>query len=92
MVTDEAPTIREKLAKTLRMYATMPSYRAMFDREGVANPEDVAVLGNEAEVATVLDGLAESGVTDFNASVLTPDVETRERTFDFLQSRVAGGR
>jgi 5,10-methylenetetrahydromethanopterin reductase len=92
VVTDEAPKIREKLAKTLRMYATMPSYRAMFDREGVANPEDVAVLGNEAEVATVLDGLAESGVTDFNASVLTPDVETRERTFDFLQSRVAGGR
>jgi len=89
VVTDDAPAVREKLSRTLRMYATMPSYRAMFEREGVANPEDIAVLGNEAEVAAVLDGLEASGVTDFNASVLTPDAEIKQRTFDFLESRVA---
>ena len=25
------------------MYGTLPSYRAMLDREGVAGPEDVAI-------------------------------------------------
>jgi 5,10-methylenetetrahydromethanopterin reductase len=89
VVTDDAPKVREKLSRTLRMYATMPSYRAMFDREGVANPEDVSVLGNEAEVAAILDRLEESGVTDFNASVLTPDSEIKQRTFDFLEARAA---
>jgi F420-dependent oxidoreductase-like protein len=89
VVTDQAPKVREKLSRTLRMYATMPSYRAMFDREGVANPEDVALLGDEAELAAVLDRLEESGVTDLNASVLTPDVEIKQRTFAFLESRLA---
>jgi 5,10-methylenetetrahydromethanopterin reductase len=89
VVTDDAPKVREKLSRTLRMYATMPSYRAMFDREGVANPEDIAVLGNEAEVAAILDRLEESGVTDFNASVLTPDSEIKQRTFEFLEARAA---
>jgi F420-dependent oxidoreductase-like protein len=89
VVTDQAPKLREKLSRTLRMYATMPSYRAMFDREGVANPEDVALLGDEAELAAVLDRLEESGVTDLNASVLTADVEIKQRTFAFLESRVA---
>jgi 5,10-methylenetetrahydromethanopterin reductase len=89
VVTDDAPKVREKLSRTLRMYATMPSYRAMFDREGVANPEDVSVLGNEAEVAAILDRLEESGVTDFNASVLTPDSEIKQRTFEFLEARAA---
>jgi F420-dependent oxidoreductase-like protein len=89
VVTDDAPKVRERLSRTLRMYATMPSYRAMFDREGVANPEDVAVLGNEAEVAAILDRLEESGVTDFNASVLTPDSEIKQRSFEFLEARAA---
>ena len=89
VVTDEAPKVREQLSRTLQMYATMPSYRAMLDREGVASPEDVAVLGNEAEVGVVLDRLEESGVTDFNASVLTPDSESKERTLAFLESRVS---
>ena len=89
VVTDEASKVREKLSRTLQMYATLPSYRAMLDREGVASPEDVAVLGNEAEVGAVLDRLEEGGVTDFNASVLTPDAESKERTFAFLESRVA---
>jgi F420-dependent oxidoreductase-like protein len=89
VVTDDAPKVRERLSRTLRMYATMPSYRAMFDREGVANPEDVAVLGNEAEVAAILDRLEESGVTDFNASVLTPDSEIKQRSFEFLEAHAA---
>jgi F420-dependent oxidoreductase-like protein len=89
VVTDDAPSVREKLARTLRMYATMPSYRAMFEREGVANPEDVAVLGDEAEVSAILDQLEESGVTDFNASVLSSNPEAKQRTFEFLESRVA---
>jgi F420-dependent oxidoreductase-like protein len=87
VVTDDAAGVREKLARTLGMYATLPSYRAMLDRESAAGPADVAVLGSEAEVGAVLDRLEEAGVTDLNASVLTPDPEEKERTFAFLESR-----
>ena len=32
------------------MYGRLPSYRAMFEREGVAGPADLAIVGSAAEV------------------------------------------
>ena len=49
------------------MYGRLPSYRAMFEREGVAGPADLAIVGSAAEVE---DGIAAGfcGVTDFAPS------------------------
>ena len=41
---DEA---RAEIAKNLVIYGQLPSYRAMLDREGVAGPADIAILGDE---------------------------------------------
>ena len=50
------------------MYGSLPSYRAMFDREGVAGPADVAIVGTATAVTDAIGTMAEAGVTDFAAS------------------------
>jgi F420-dependent oxidoreductase-like protein len=50
-VTGDADRARERAAKSFEMYGYLPSYRAMLDREGVAGPADVAVVGDGASIA-----------------------------------------
>lgn len=66
-VTDDAAGARERAAATFAMYGMLPSYRAMLDREGVAGPADIAIVGSAAEVAERIASFAEIGVTDFVA-------------------------
>jgi F420-dependent oxidoreductase-like protein len=47
------------------VYGQLPSYRAMLDREGAAGPPDVAIVGEEEEVAAGIARLAEAGATEF---------------------------
>lgn len=68
-VTDDADAARELAAKTFAVYGTLPSYRAMLDREGAATPGDIALVGDEEAVAKQVDALADAGVTDFGASL-----------------------
>ena len=44
-------------AKTFAMYGQLPSYRAMLDREGVTDPADVAIIGDEDTVASAAPAL-----------------------------------
>ena len=59
---------RERAAKSFAMYGTLPSYRAMLDREGYEGPGDIAIIGGAEEVRERVSGLAEAGVTTFAAS------------------------
>lgn len=81
-VTSEPGPARERLAQTADWYATLPSYAAMFEREQLVEPVDIALIGTADEVEERLHGLAASGITDFAASELgtTPDewAATRE--------------
>lgn len=80
-VTTQPQKIREVIGKNLAMYGRLPSYRAMFDREGVDGPADVAIAGSRAEVEDRLETLRAAGVTDFAASefFLTPQEATDTR-------------
>ena len=49
------------------IYDTLPSYKAMLDKEGAAGPADVAIVGDEAAVRQQIQALAAIGVTDFVA-------------------------
>lgn len=90
-VTDEPAQIRTAIGKGLRMYGELPSYRAMFDREGVDGPADVAIVGSRAEVEDGIARMAQAGVTDFAASefgLSRADYErTRETLVGLLPSR-----
>ncbi len=79
-VTSNAGEVRQAIAKGLAMYGQLPSYRAMFDREGVEGPADVAIVGSLDEVRDGLSALAEAGVTDFAASEFCRTPEEKEQT------------
>jgi 5,10-methylenetetrahydromethanopterin reductase len=87
-VTDDVDAARARAEQVFAVYNTLPSYRAMMDREGVDGPKDLAIVGTEAEV---LDQLAEAkaiGVTDLNAGVFPGNAEEAERTRAVLRSLV----
>jgi 5,10-methylenetetrahydromethanopterin reductase len=79
-VTDDVDAARTTAAEVFAVYTHLPSYRAMMDREGVADPSGIAVVGTEAEVGDQLAELAALGVTDLNAGVFSTDREERDRT------------
>ncbi|MEU8344246.1 LLM class F420-dependent oxidoreductase [Spirillospora sp. NPDC048832] len=87
-VTSAPGRAREQAAQTFAMYGDLPSYRAMMDREGVAGPADLAVVGDEDAVQAKLEELAAAGVTDFVAAPFMPGEEL-ERTRRFLAAAAA---
>jgi 5,10-methylenetetrahydromethanopterin reductase len=85
-VTDDVDAMRALVTKLLSHYGELPSYRAMFDREGVEGPGDLALIGDEKFVRGKIEELAESGVTDFAATEFTPAAADRTRTRELLKS------
>ncbi|TDD65729.1 TIGR03564 family F420-dependent LLM class oxidoreductase [Actinomadura rubrisoli] len=84
-VTGDAERARSRAAEAFEVYGTLPSYRAMIDREGADGPADLAVIGDEDAVGARLEELAAAGVTDFVAGEFMPG-EDRGRTRAFLKS------
>jgi len=64
----DAAAAREVAGRVFKAYATLPSYRAMLDREGAAGPAEVAIVGDHDAIGEQLSRLAEAGATDFIAS------------------------
>ncbi|MGH9017454.1 MAG: TIGR03564 family F420-dependent LLM class oxidoreductase [Acidimicrobiales bacterium] len=85
-VTADADAALERAGRLFTIYGQLPSYRAMLDREGVAGPPDVALVGSEEEVAAAVTRVAEAGATEFSAVVYgTPDeVERTQRLMGAL--------
>ena len=80
---DEA---RQRIADSLVMYGQLPSYRAMLDREGVAGPADIAIVGDENALRGEIDRFRNAGVTDFNAAIMAVEDGAYDRTLEFLAS------
>jgi F420-dependent oxidoreductase-like protein len=90
-VTDDIDSARSRATRIYERYGQLPSYRAMLDREGVAGPADVAIVGSETEVERQLTALENAGATDLCASVFG-SAEQKERGYALLRSMVAHGR
>lgn len=86
-VTDDVDGARRQAAKEFAVYGTLPSYRAMLDREGYAGPEDAAIIGDEETVSARLDELSAAGVDEFTASVFDASAEGRARTRALLLTK-----
>ena len=87
-LTNDPDAARTWIGDNLVMYGTLPSYRAMLDKEGAASPADVAIVGDEATLDAGLDRLRDVGVSDFNASIMPVDEGAGARTLEYLQSRL----
>jgi F420-dependent oxidoreductase-like protein len=85
-VTDDEAEARARAAQIFQVYGVLPSYRAMLDREGCAGPEDLAIVGTEAEVRTEIGKLADVGVTDFAAVEFGAGEAETTRTRELLRS------
>jgi F420-dependent oxidoreductase-like protein len=85
-LTHDVPAAREAVGKFFEIYGTLPSYRAMLDREGAAGPADVALLGDEKSLRAQIDRLRDAGVTDLDAALAPVDEGAEARTLEFLSS------
>lgn len=84
-VTDDEAVVRDKISRNLAMYAQLPSYKAMFEREGVTLPGELGLVGTEAKVREMIEELADVGVTDFAASAFTTNDDERTQTRALLR-------
>ena len=67
-VTDDVVAARATAAELFAIYGTLPSYRAMLDREGVEGVADVAIVGSEDEVRAAIERTFAAGATEFVAA------------------------
>ena len=87
-IASDPATAREAASKSFAIYGTLPSYRAMLDREGAAQPGDVALVGDEQVLRTGLRRLADAGVTHFAASLFPAEEGAIGRTLEFLRAEL----
>ena len=85
ILTNHPETVRARLAKRLKKYGELPSYRAMLEREGVSNPADLALIGDENELRARIEVIQSIGVTDFSAAIMPVEKkEDFDRSLAFL--------
>jgi len=84
-VTADPDAARELINRSFAIYPTLPSYKAMLDREGASAAADISFVGTEEDVAADVGRLAEAGATELVASVMG-DAGERERTLALLRS------
>ncbi|MDX1892297.1 TIGR03564 family F420-dependent LLM class oxidoreductase [Mycolicibacterium sp. 050158] len=84
-VTDDVDGARKRAAEQFAVYGTLPSYRAMLDREGYAGPEDAAIIGDEVTVRDRLSELGAAGVDEYVGATFDNSSEGRARTRALLR-------
>ena len=82
-ITSDLDMAEEYAKRDFGFYGDLPSYRAMLEREGLANSWDIALSGSFEEVAEGLEKYSDSGGTQVVAAVYGPD-EAREQTVSEL--------
>lgn len=87
LLTNDPDSARESLGKQLKFYDSMPSYRAMLDREGAGSAAEVGIIGGENVLDDGLARLRDIGVTDFRASITGVGGDSVERTIGYLASK-----
>lgn len=88
ILTNKPAEAKQTIGKLLTLYGQLPSYRAMLDKEGLAGPADLAIVGDEAVLNAELDRLRDAGVTDFDAAIMPIEEGADDRTIAFLESRL----
>jgi 5,10-methylenetetrahydromethanopterin reductase len=79
-VTEDEADARARAAQEFAVYGMLPSYRAMLDREGMAGPEDLAIVGSEDAVAARIAEVADAGASTLVAAEFgTPDEQAATR-------------
>ena len=86
-VTNDIAGARDRINEQLALYGTLPSYKAMLDKEGVSGPAGVSLIGSKEQVTHLIGELGEAGVTEFSGAA-TGNTAEREATLELLASLV----
>jgi 5,10-methylenetetrahydromethanopterin reductase len=89
LLTGDRDAGRAQAGDEFAIYGRLPSYQAMFEREGARGPGDIALIGDESDLAAALARARDAGVTDFQATPFG-DPDAVDRTTEFLASRPVG--
>jgi F420-dependent oxidoreductase-like protein len=80
-----------KLAKQISAaYAAVPSYAAVLEREELADPAELHLIGSWDQVAEGLARYAEAGVTDLRVGIAAHTPEADRATRDALSAHLTG--
>lgn len=63
LLTDDVEAGRARAAEEFVVYGQLPSYRTMLDREGLAGPEDLALVGDRDTISAGLQRFVDAGAT-----------------------------
>ena len=91
VLTNDADAARAQLAQQTAWYNSLPSYRAMLDREGVAGPADIALVGDRHALDAGIGRLQEAGATDFLAQLISTGPGSTRATMEYLTARLTRG-
>jgi alkanesulfonate monooxygenase SsuD/methylene tetrahydromethanopterin reductase-like flavin-dependent oxidoreductase (luciferase family) len=82
-ITDDPDAAHRRIAATSKPYATMPSFKAMLEREGVSSQVDIGLVGNETSARARAQRFIDAGATELavRESTATPDEAQRTRAF-----------
>jgi F420-dependent oxidoreductase-like protein len=86
LLTADVDAGRARADEEFSLYARLPSYRAVLDREGAASPADVALVGDERALTAAIGRLRDAGATELQATPFG-DAAAIDRTVEFLASR-----
>jgi alkanesulfonate monooxygenase SsuD/methylene tetrahydromethanopterin reductase-like flavin-dependent oxidoreductase (luciferase family) len=89
-VTDDPAPARGFLASILADYASLPSYRAMMDIEGVDGLGDLSIVGSEEVVRDALGEIERAGATDFTPVPMGGNPDEEARTMAVLREALGG--
>ncbi|MHB1087465.1 MAG: TIGR03564 family F420-dependent LLM class oxidoreductase [Acidimicrobiales bacterium] len=89
VVTNDPSGARERVNNEYALYATLPSYAAMLEREGAKAPADVALVGSRAQVLEGLEELARAGVSEFSG-VPSGGADERDAAIEVLLAYASG--
>jgi F420-dependent oxidoreductase-like protein len=85
-ITDDADAARSRIAVTSKAYATMPSFKAMLEREGVSSQVDIGLVGSESAATAQAQRFIDAGATDLAVRESTGTPVEADRTREFLKS------
>jgi F420-dependent oxidoreductase-like protein len=68
VVTSDAEAVRATLRERLALFLNVPSYQAVLEREGVAHPADLAIVGDEETLAAAIDRYIDVGATEISVT------------------------
>jgi 5,10-methylenetetrahydromethanopterin reductase len=85
-VTDDMPAARDLLRPAVKGAMTMPSYARMVAGEGLDDPAEIGIIGDEDFVVQRIGELADIGATELLANIVGSP-QDQERTIALLGSR-----